>query len=175
MSPSRSKSAGAAPWVTRGVRSGVAATAATSKKPLSDPDPAVRSECTQSMIDALHKCKLYGGTTVLLVPAVVNENVRYDEAWERSTAEIKKMLPEAEKTGVKIAIEKAGLRPEDIDLIVREGSRFGIVIPLEDGTFKVSRFSLVGSTYAIDLMRAAAEQRMGNQKKTTKAPAEEYL
>jgi hexulose-6-phosphate isomerase len=75
------------------------------KKPLSDPDPAVRAECTQSMIDALHKCKLYGGTTVLLVPAVVSEKVRYDEAWERSTAEIKKMLPEAEKTGVKIAIE----------------------------------------------------------------------
>jgi L-ribulose-5-phosphate 3-epimerase len=75
------------------------------KKPLSDPDPAVRAECTQSMIDALHKCKLYGGTTVLLVPAVVSEKVRYDEAWERSTAEIKKMLPEAEKTGIKIAIE----------------------------------------------------------------------
>lgn len=75
------------------------------KKPLSHPDPAVRAECTESMIDALHKCKLYGGTTVLLVPAVVNAEVRYDEAWERSTAEIKKMLPEAEKTGIKIAIE----------------------------------------------------------------------
>lgn len=75
------------------------------RKPLSHPDPAVRAECTQSMIDALHKCKLYGGTTVLLVPAVVNDTVRYDEAWERSTAEIKKMLPVAEKTGIKIAIE----------------------------------------------------------------------
>ncbi len=75
------------------------------KKPLSDPDPSVRTECTESMIHALHKCKLYGGTTVLLVPAVVNENVRYDEAWERSTEEIKKMLPAAEETGIKIAIE----------------------------------------------------------------------
>jgi hexulose-6-phosphate isomerase len=75
------------------------------RKPLSHPDPAVRAECTQSMIDALNKCKLYGGTTVLLVPAVVNKDVRYDEAWERSTAEIKKILPEAEKTGIKIAIE----------------------------------------------------------------------
>lgn len=75
------------------------------RKPLSDPDPTVRAECTQSMIDAFHKCKLYGGTTVLLVPGVVSEDVRYDEAWERSTAEIKKMLPEAEKTGIKIAIE----------------------------------------------------------------------
>jgi len=75
------------------------------KKPLSHPDPAVRAECTKSMINALEKCNLYGGTTVLLVPAVVNENVGYDEAWERSTAEIKKMLPAAEKTGIKIAIE----------------------------------------------------------------------
>lgn len=75
------------------------------KKPLSHPDPAVRAECTQSMINALEKCKLYGGTTVLLVPGVVNESVRYDEAWERSTAEIKKILPTAEKTGIKIAIE----------------------------------------------------------------------
>lgn len=75
------------------------------RKPMSDPDPAVREECTQSMIHALEKCKLYGGTTVLLVPGVVNENVRYDEAWERSTVEIKKLLPVAEKTGIKIAIE----------------------------------------------------------------------
>jgi len=75
------------------------------KKPLSHSDPAVREECTNSMIDAFHKCKLYGGTTVLLVPAIVNDEIRYDEAWERSTAEIKKMLPVANETGIKIAIE----------------------------------------------------------------------
>ncbi|MEE9373911.1 MAG: sugar phosphate isomerase/epimerase family protein, partial [Saprospiraceae bacterium] len=75
------------------------------KKPLSDPDPTVREECTASMIDAFYQCKKFGGTTVLLVPAVVNDEVRYDEAWERSTAEIKKMLPIARETGVKIAIE----------------------------------------------------------------------
>jgi hexulose-6-phosphate isomerase len=75
------------------------------KKPLSDPDQSVRAACTASMIDALHMCKKYGGTTVLLVPAVVNETVAYDEAWERSTEEIKKMLPTAHETGIKIAIE----------------------------------------------------------------------
>ena len=58
------------------------------KKPMSHPDPAVsRKECTDSMIDALHKCKLYGGTTVLLVTCEWSmKTVRYDEAWERSTA-----------------------------------------------------------------------------------------
>ena len=74
-------------------------------KPLSDPDPTVREACTKSMIAAFSQCKSYGGTTVLLVPAVVNDQVSYDQAWERSTAEIKKMLPAAEATGVKIAIE----------------------------------------------------------------------
>ena len=75
------------------------------KKPLSHPDAQVRAECTESMKLALRKCKLYGGTTVLLVPAVVNQEISYNEAWERSTEEIKKMLPVAHETGVKIAIE----------------------------------------------------------------------
>ncbi|MBL0111253.1 MAG: sugar phosphate isomerase/epimerase [Saprospiraceae bacterium] len=75
------------------------------KSPLSDPDPAVRATCVESMITALNDCKKYGGTSVLLVPAVVNDKVSYAEAYERSQAEIKKLLPVAEKTGVKIAIE----------------------------------------------------------------------
>lgn len=75
------------------------------KQQLSNPDPAVRQTCVDATITALEKTKLYGGTTVLLVPGVVNQDVRYDQAWERSTAEIKKILPAAEKTGVKIAIE----------------------------------------------------------------------
>lgn len=74
-------------------------------KPLSDPDASVRSECTESMIQALKDCKQLGGTTVLLVPAVVKEKISYQAAWERSTAEIHKMLPTAKETGVKIAIE----------------------------------------------------------------------
>ncbi len=75
------------------------------EKPLSHPDPKVRFACRESMEHALHKCKLYGGTTVLLVPGVVNEEVGYDQAWERSTEEIKQLLPVAESTGIKIAIE----------------------------------------------------------------------
>lgn len=75
------------------------------KMPLSSPDSAVRAECVESMKTALKACKKYGGTTVLLVPGVVNDKVRYDEAYERSQAEIRKLLPMAEKTGIKIAIE----------------------------------------------------------------------
>ena len=75
------------------------------KSPLSDPDPKVRTTCVESMKVALQDTKEYGGTTVLLVPGVVNEKVSYDDAYHRSQEEIKKLLPIAEKTGVKIAIE----------------------------------------------------------------------
>ena len=75
------------------------------KSPLSDPDPKVREKCTESMKTALRDTKEYGGTTVLLVPGVVNEKVSYDDAYRRSQEEIKKLLPVAEETGVKIAIE----------------------------------------------------------------------
>jgi hexulose-6-phosphate isomerase len=48
---------------------------------------------------------MYGGTTVLLVAGVVNEKISYADAYKRTQAEIKKLLPHAEKTGIKIAIE----------------------------------------------------------------------
>jgi L-ribulose-5-phosphate 3-epimerase len=75
------------------------------KSPLSDPDPKVRATCVESMKTALNDCKMYGGTTVLLVPAVVNATISYKDAYERSQAEIRKLIPTAEKTGVKIALE----------------------------------------------------------------------
>ena len=75
------------------------------RQTLSDPDAAVRAEGLAGLNTALRECKLYGGTTVLLVPAVVNKQVSYDEAYTRSQAEIRKALPLAEELGVKIAIE----------------------------------------------------------------------
>lgn len=73
--------------------------------PLSDPDPKVRAKCVDSMKVALRDTKEYGGNTVLLVPGVVSEKVSYDDAYRRSQEEIKKLLPIAEETGVKIALE----------------------------------------------------------------------
>ncbi len=75
------------------------------KFPLSHPDPEVRKTCVDSMTTALEDCKAYGGTTVLLVPGVVNEEISYGDAWKRSRNEIKKMIPVAERTGIKIAFE----------------------------------------------------------------------
>jgi hexulose-6-phosphate isomerase len=74
-------------------------------KPLSHPDAAVRAEGRTGLETALRDCAAYGGTTALLVPAVVNADVGYDEAWERSTAEIRAVLPVAKEAGVRIALE----------------------------------------------------------------------
>lgn len=74
-------------------------------KPLSDPDPKVRAEGLDALRQTLRDAKRYGATSVLLVPAVVNKNVSYADAWTRSQEEIRKAVPLAEELGVKIAIE----------------------------------------------------------------------
>jgi L-ribulose-5-phosphate 3-epimerase len=74
-------------------------------KPLSDPNPKVREEGLEALKQTLRDAQRYGATSVLLVPAVVNQNVSYDEAYQRSQAEIRKAVPLAEELGVKIAIE----------------------------------------------------------------------
>ncbi|MBX6311561.1 MAG: TIM barrel protein [Isosphaeraceae bacterium] len=75
-------------------------------KPLSDPDPRVVEEGLAAIRQEMADCKAYGGTTVLLVPAVVSPKVSYREAYQRSQANIRKLIPDAEKHGVKIAIEE---------------------------------------------------------------------
>jgi len=75
------------------------------KDTLSSPDEAVRARGLKGLLTAIEDCKTYGGTTALLVPGVVNKDATFDQCWERSTAEVKKAIPAAEKAGVKIAIE----------------------------------------------------------------------
>jgi len=75
------------------------------KSPLTDPDPAKRKACSDSMKQSLRDTKKYGGTTVLLVPGVVNAGTTYEEAWERSIKEVKALIPVVEETGVRIAFE----------------------------------------------------------------------
>ncbi|MCA8944300.1 MAG: sugar phosphate isomerase/epimerase [Planctomycetes bacterium] len=74
-------------------------------KPLSHPDPRIRAEGLEGLRRAMRDAKAYGATTVLLVPAVVNKEVGYREAYERSQAEIRKVLPLASELGVRIALE----------------------------------------------------------------------
>ena len=74
-------------------------------KLLSDPGDRVREEAVQGVIQALKDAKRYGATSVLLVPGRVTKEVSYDDCFKRSVAEIKKAVPVAEDTGVKIAVE----------------------------------------------------------------------
>lgn len=75
------------------------------KSPLSHPDPKVREEGLAALKVTLEDAKAYDADTVLLVPGRVSDTVSYDECWNRSTEEIKKMIPLAEKMKVKIAVE----------------------------------------------------------------------
>ena len=74
-------------------------------KPLSDPNPAVREQGLEGLRTALRDAKAYGASSVLFVPAAVNKGISYADAYSRSQAELRKVIPLAEELGVKIAIE----------------------------------------------------------------------
>ena len=74
--------------------------------PISAGDPAVVEKSLAGMRTSLHNAKLWSADTVLLVPAVVNPQTSYRDAWTRSQTQIKKLLPLAEELKVVIAIEE---------------------------------------------------------------------
>ncbi|MBG79608.1 MAG: xylose isomerase [Phycisphaerae bacterium] len=75
------------------------------KDQLAHPEALIRERGEKALAQAMQDCRAVGGKTVLLVPAVVGPEVSYDEAWERSTAAIRRALPMAQELGVSIAIE----------------------------------------------------------------------
>ena len=74
--------------------------------PLSSSDASVVAKSMEGMRTSLHNAKLWGSDAVLLVPAVVNPETSYKEAWVRSQKQIRKLLPLAEEVKVVIAIEE---------------------------------------------------------------------
>jgi hexulose-6-phosphate isomerase len=75
------------------------------QSPVSDPDPKVRAAGVAGLERALHDAKAYGASSVLFVPAIVTKEVSYADAYTRSQAEVRKVIPLAEELGVKIAFE----------------------------------------------------------------------
>ncbi|MBX7165536.1 MAG: sugar phosphate isomerase/epimerase [Pirellulales bacterium] len=75
------------------------------KETLSHPDPEVRARGIKGLKTAIADAQAYGASTVLLVPAVVNKEVSYADAYTRSQAEIRRVLPVAEAHGVRICFE----------------------------------------------------------------------
>jgi hexulose-6-phosphate isomerase len=72
---------------------------------LSDPDEAVREKALQGLLTAMRESKEVGGTSVLLVPAVVDDKTTHDQAWQRSIEQIRKALPLAKELNIHILIE----------------------------------------------------------------------
>jgi L-ribulose-5-phosphate 3-epimerase len=74
--------------------------------PLSSADPAVVAKSVKGMETSLHNAHFWGAETVLLVPAVVNPQTSYKDAWVRSQAQIRQLLPMAQELKVIIAVEE---------------------------------------------------------------------
>jgi hexulose-6-phosphate isomerase len=77
------------------------------KFPLSSADPAVVDRSVAGMETSLRNAKVWGADVVLLVPAVVNPETSYRDAWTRSQKVIKeRILPQAQELKVVVAIEE---------------------------------------------------------------------
>jgi L-ribulose-5-phosphate 3-epimerase len=77
------------------------------KYPLSSADPAVVSKSVAGMEASLRNAKLWGADSVLLVPAVLNPETSYQDAWTRSQKVVKeRILPLAQELKVVVGIEE---------------------------------------------------------------------
>jgi L-ribulose-5-phosphate 3-epimerase len=92
--------------------------------PLSSSDPAVVEKSLAGMRTSLHNAKIWGSDTVLLVPAVVNPQTTYRDAWTRSQEQIRKLIPLAADLKTVIGIEEVWnkflLSPLEMDKYIRE-------------------------------------------------------
>ena len=73
--------------------------------PLSSSDPAAVEKSMKGMETSIRNAVAWGGTTVLLVPGVVNPLTRYEDGYKRSQTQIRKLIPLAEKNKIIIAVE----------------------------------------------------------------------
>jgi L-ribulose-5-phosphate 3-epimerase len=76
------------------------------KYPLSSPDPVVVEKSLDGARVSIRNAHLWGADTVLIVPAVVNADTSYRDAYTRSQESIRKLLPLAQELNVIIAIEE---------------------------------------------------------------------
>lgn len=68
-------------------------------------DEKLRQEGVELMKTSLRQTQSLGGSTVLMYPGTVDEKQRYAEVYENLLKSTREVLPVAEETGVKIALE----------------------------------------------------------------------
>ncbi|MEC8320539.1 MAG: sugar phosphate isomerase/epimerase family protein [Planctomycetota bacterium] len=73
--------------------------------PLNHPDEAVRKRCIEAIEVAVADAKAYGASSVLVVPAVVNKGMSYEDAWRLSRESLLEVVPVAEAAGIDILFE----------------------------------------------------------------------
>jgi L-ribulose-5-phosphate 3-epimerase len=76
------------------------------KFPFSSPDPEVVQRSIKGAQTSIRNAHLWGAETVLLVPGVVDAKTSYQDAYTRSQAAIRQLLPLAEELKVILAIEE---------------------------------------------------------------------
>jgi L-ribulose-5-phosphate 3-epimerase len=74
--------------------------------PFSSADAAVVEKSLEGARVSIRNAHLWGASTVLLVPAVVNAQTTYKEAYVRSQAAIRKLIPLADELNVTLALEE---------------------------------------------------------------------
>jgi len=75
------------------------------KQRFTAPDPTMRAKAVAGLDEALRDCETLGGSSVLIIPGVVDEATAYADAFARAELEIAKALPTAEETGVDVLFE----------------------------------------------------------------------
>ena len=76
------------------------------KMRLSSPDPETREIGRKGLEEAIRESKAVGGSSVLLVPGRVSgAEETHQHVWDRSIAEIRKVLPLASRLGIQVLIE----------------------------------------------------------------------
>jgi L-ribulose-5-phosphate 3-epimerase len=76
------------------------------KYPFSSADPADVEKGLEGARTSIRNAHLWGATTVLLVPGVVNAQTSYKDAYTRSQAGIRKLIPLAEELNITLALEE---------------------------------------------------------------------
>ena len=75
------------------------------KTRFSAPDAEGRTEAVDGLKDALRDARELGGTSVLVIPGVVDAATPYGEAYARATASLAECVPVAEEVGVDLLVE----------------------------------------------------------------------
>lgn len=76
------------------------------KYPFTSSDPAVVEKSLAGARTSIRNAHLWGATTVLLVPGVVNPETSYGDAYTRSQVAIRKLIPLAEELKITLALEE---------------------------------------------------------------------